>query len=110
MQLASFSFYFVVDSKLSTVLQLIPFPVAPQAYSFFILSNNNYNSSIKSVVAVDRYNVIVKGMSGSPLTFKKVTSWIAVGWIWSLFWAIMPLMPAPVTWGQVYAIDGMLGS
>ena len=40
MQLASFSFYFVVDSKLSTVLQLIPFPVAPQAYSFFILSHH----------------------------------------------------------------------
>ena len=49
-------------------------------------------------------------MNGVPLTYKKVASWIAIGWIWSLFWAIMPLMPAPVTWGQVYAIDGMLGS
>jgi len=62
---------------------------------------------IKSVVAVDRYNVIVKGMSGSPLTFKKVTSWIAIGWLWSLFWATSPLYPG---WGKEYVIDGMLGS
>jgi len=63
-----------------------------------------------SVVAWDRYNVIVRGMNGVRLTYNKVASWIAIGWIWSLFWAIMPLMPAPVTWGQIYAIDGMLGS
>jgi len=61
----------------------------------------------QSVVAIDRYNVIVKGMSGTPLTYKKVTSWIAVGWIWSFFWAISPLS---IGWGAPYAIDGMLGS
>jgi len=58
-------------------------------------------------VAIDRYNVIVKGMSGTPLTYKKVTSWIAIGWIWSFFWAISPLA---IGWGAPYAIDGMLGS
>ena len=56
---------------------------------------------------MDRYNVIVKGMAGSPLTYKKVTSWIAIGWIWSLFWATAPHYPG---WGAPYVIDGMLGS
>ncbi len=65
------------------------------------------NIILLSVIALDRYNVIVKGMSGTPLTYKKVTSWIAVGWIWSLFWSIMPIFPG---WGAPYVIDGMLGS
>ena len=62
---------------------------------------------IYSVVAMDRYNVIVKGMAAEPLTYKKVTGWITIGWIWSFFWAISPFYPG---WGREYVIDGLLGS
>ena len=58
-----------------------------------------------SVISWDRYNVIVKGMSGKPLTYSSVTAWIAFNWIWAFGWAVAPL----VGWG-LFALDGMLGT
>lgn len=42
-------------------------------------------------IAMDRYNVIVKGLSGTPLTSKRAMLWIAVVWMHALAWTLMPL-------------------
>ena len=47
------------------------------------------------VVAVDRYNVIVNGFKGTPLTFSKVIIMIIFSWVWALGWSVAPL----VGWG-----------
>jgi r-opsin len=57
------------------------------------------------LISWDRYNVIVKGFSGNPLTFSKVITLIIFTWIWALAWSVGPL----VGWGN-YAMDGMLGT
>jgi r-opsin len=53
----------------------------------------------------NRYNVIVKGFNGAPLTFSKAVMLITFSWIWSFGWSVSPL----VGWGY-YAMDGMLGT
>nr|CAH0098681.1 unnamed protein product [Daphnia galeata] len=58
-----------------------------------------------TIISWDRYNVIVKGFSGKPLSYAKVTILILFNWIWSFGWALAPL----VGWG-LYALDGMLGT
>jgi len=64
-------------------------------------------SQINSLMLIswDRYNVIVNGFSGKSLTYCKATILILISWIWSLGWAIGPL----VGWGY-YTVDGMLGT
>ena len=57
------------------------------------------------VISWDRYNVIVKGLKGTPLTFAKAAGLIFFNWVWSFGWALAPL----VGWG-LYALDGMLGT
>lgn len=57
------------------------------------------------LISYDRYNVIVKGFSGNPLTMSKAVAQVAFVWLWSLGWSICPL----VGWGY-YAMDGMLGT
>ena len=57
------------------------------------------------MISWDRYNVIVNGMGGNPLTFSKVVYMIIVSWIWSFAWAVCPL----AGWG-LYSMDGMLGT
>ena len=78
------------------------------------------------MISYDRYNVIVKGFSGTPLTFSMIefcfylytikrlklfsysdraVSIITVSWIWALGWSICPL----VGWGA-YAMDGIMGT
>lgn len=52
-----------------------------------------------------RYNVIVKGFNGAPLTFVKAVTMITLSWIWALGWSLSPLLG----WGM-YAMDGMLGT
>lgn len=54
---------------------------------------------------ISRYNVIVKGFNAAPLTFAKASMLITLSWVWSLAWAVSPL----VGWGY-YAMDGMLGT
>lgn len=43
-----------------------------------------------AVIAYDRYNVIVKGMSGTRMTSKKATILIACCWTYATVWSIMP--------------------
>lgn len=64
-------------------------------------------SQITTLVLIswDRYRVITKGISGTPLTYAKVTLLILFNWIWSLGWALTPFFG----WGH-YALDGMLGT
>ena len=57
------------------------------------------------VISWDRYNVIVNGFTGKPLSYSKVTGLLVFNWIWSFGWALSPL----VGWG-LYALDGMLGT
>ncbi|XP_078033316.1 long wavelength sensitive opsin 2 [Augochlora pura] len=56
-----------------------------------------------TAIALDRYNVIVKGMSGAPLTIKKVILEIAGIWTFGLIWAILPM----VGWNR-YVPEGNL--
>jgi len=65
-----------------------------------------------TMISWDRYNVIVKGMAGKPLTFQKSVMMIVFAWIWSFVWSIFPLlgsMKSPAGWGA-YAMDSMLGT
>jgi len=58
-----------------------------------------------TVISWDRYNVIVKGFSGAPLTFSKVSMILIINYIWSIGWAVAPL----VGFGG-YGLDGILGT
>ena len=57
------------------------------------------------MISWDRYNVIVKGFSGAPLTFSKVSMILIINYIWSIGWAVAPL----VGFGG-YGLDGILGT
>jgi r-opsin len=58
-----------------------------------------------TMISWDRYNVIVKGMSGNPLSFQKAVILIMLAWLISLAWAVGPL----VGFGN-FTLDSMLGS
>nr|BAQ54719.1 opsin, long-wavelength sensitive type [Orthetrum albistylum] len=45
-----------------------------------------------SVIAWDRYNVIVKGLSAKPLTIKGALFWISQVWLNSALWTVAPLL------------------
>lgn len=45
-----------------------------------------------TAVALDRYNVIVKGMSGTPLTIKRALLQIVIIWLFGLLWTILPMV------------------
>merc|ERR1711928_121073 len=51
------------------------------------------------------YNFFVKGFSGAPLTFSKVSMILIINYIWSIGWAVAPL----VGFGG-YGLDGILGT
>ncbi|XP_046401905.1 rhodopsin-like [Ischnura elegans] len=44
------------------------------------------------VIAWDRYNVIVKGLSAKPLTTKGALFWISQVWLNSAIWTVAPLL------------------
>ncbi|TMW44031.1 hypothetical protein DOY81_010889 [Sarcophaga bullata] len=44
------------------------------------------------MIALDRYNVIVKGVSGRPMTVKLAIMKIASIWSFATFWTFMPLL------------------
>jgi r-opsin len=56
-----------------------------------------------TLIAFDRYNVIVKGLSGKPLTVSKVLLEILFIWAFALLWTILPM----VGWGR-YVPEGNL--
>nr|BAQ54889.1 opsin, long-wavelength sensitive type [Epiophlebia superstes] len=43
-------------------------------------------------IALDRYNVIVKGLSGKPLTIKRALLWIAIVWVHAAIWTTLPMV------------------
>nr|BAQ54945.1 opsin, long-wavelength sensitive type [Indolestes peregrinus] len=43
-------------------------------------------------IALDRYNVIVKGLSGEPLTTKRALTWIGLIWAHALVWTLLPMV------------------
>lgn len=45
-----------------------------------------------TLVALDRYNVIVKGMNGTPLTIKRALGLIILVWMFGMIWTILPLV------------------
>nr|AGH15791.1 long wavelength sensitive opsin 2 [Ceratosolen solmsi] len=45
-----------------------------------------------TAIAYDRYNVIVKGMSGTPLTMTRAAIQVIIIWLHGLLWAILPLI------------------
>ncbi|XP_029669064.1 rhodopsin-like isoform X1 [Formica exsecta] len=45
-----------------------------------------------TAIALDRYNVIVKGVAGKPLTIKKVILEILFIWLFAALWTIMPML------------------
>lgn len=45
-----------------------------------------------TAIALDRYNVIVKGMAGKPLTIKKALLEILIIWLFAALWTIMPMI------------------
>ena len=64
------------------------------------------------IISWDRYNVIVKGLSGTPLTFQKSVIIITLTWIWCFGWSVLPLLGnkgSPLGWG-LFAMDPMLGT
>lgn len=44
-----------------------------------------------TIIAMDRYNVIVKGLSAQPLTSKGAMLRILLVWLFSIGWTIAPL-------------------
>ena len=47
------------------------------------------------MISWDRYNVIVNGFKGTPLTFSKAIIMIIFSWVIALGWSVSPL----VGWG-----------
>lgn len=45
-----------------------------------------------TMIAFDRYNVIVKGISGKPLTNGKALLEILGVWLFSLLWCVAPFL------------------
>nr|BAQ54819.1 opsin, long-wavelength sensitive type [Tanypteryx pryeri] len=43
-------------------------------------------------IALDRYNVIVKGLAGKPLTIKRALVWISIVWIHAAIWTTFPMV------------------
>nr|BAQ54947.1 opsin, long-wavelength sensitive type [Indolestes peregrinus] len=43
-------------------------------------------------IAMDRYNVIVKGLSGKPLTNGRALVWLLIVWVHALIWTIFPMV------------------
>lgn len=58
-----------------------------------------------SAIAFDRYNVIVKGMAGKPLTIKKALLEILIIWLFASVWTILPM----VGWNR-YVPEGNMTS
>ncbi|XP_071442496.1 rhodopsin-like [Hetaerina americana] len=56
-------------------------------------------------ISLDRYNVIVKGMAGKPLTIKRSLLWLILVWTHALLWTILPM----VGWNR-YVPEGNMTS
>ncbi|CAG0896623.1 unnamed protein product [Darwinula stevensoni] len=45
-----------------------------------------------AVIALDRYNVIVKGMAAKPMTYKRALGYILFVWFFSVLWTVLPMV------------------
>lgn len=71
-------------------LVLTPLPLSPGAITGI--------ASIwtLSFISYDRYNVIVKGVSGTPLTSGRATLFVLFAWIYAIAWSLPPFFG----WGK----------
>jgi r-opsin len=56
-------------------------------------------------ISWDRYNVVVNGMAGKPLTYGRVMIFLIFIWVFASFWAVGPM----IGYGS-YALDGILAT
>ncbi|KAK3915270.1 Rhodopsin [Frankliniella fusca] len=45
-----------------------------------------------TLIAMDRYNVIVRGLSAAPMTNKKAFLWILFIWLMAVVWTVFPMV------------------
>nr|BAQ54772.1 opsin, long-wavelength sensitive type [Macromia amphigena] len=66
-------------------------PLMCNLYAFFgsLFGGNSIWTMV--LISVDRYNVIVKGLSAKPLTIKKALLWIILVWLHALVWTLLPM-------------------
>ena len=57
--------------------------------------NPGFQKLLLQMISWDRYNVIVNGFKGTPLTFSKAIIMIIFSWVIALSWSVSPL----VGWG-----------
>nr|BAQ54707.1 opsin, long-wavelength sensitive type [Sympetrum frequens] len=66
-------------------------PLMCELYAFFGSLFGCTSIWTMVTIAFDRYNVIVKGLAGKPLTIKKALLWIFIVWAHALAWTLFPM-------------------
>jgi len=80
-------------------------PFFCELYAFFGAITGFCSIWTLACISYDRYNVIVKGVSGKPLTSRKATMMILFCWALAIAWSIPPFFG----WGK-YIPEGILDS
>lgn len=68
---------------------------------WLVISFAKHFLKMLQMISWDRYNVIVNGFKGTPLTFSKAIIMIMFSWIFALGWSISPLFG----WGYYGILD-----
>ncbi|XP_027213275.2 compound eye opsin BCRH1-like [Penaeus vannamei] len=76
-----------------------------ELYAFFGAITGIASIWTLSFISYDRYNVIVKGVSGTPLTSGRATLFVLFAWIYAIAWSLPPFFG----WGK-YIPEGILDS
>nr|BAQ54798.1 opsin, long-wavelength sensitive type [Anotogaster sieboldii] len=66
-------------------------PLMCELYAFFGSLFGCTSIWTMVLIAIDRYNVIVKGFSAKPLTIKRALCWIILVWLHALVWTMLPI-------------------
>nr|BAQ54723.1 opsin, long-wavelength sensitive type [Orthetrum albistylum] len=80
-------------------------PLMCELYAFFGSLFGGCSIWTMVLISVDRYRVIVKGLSAKPLTINKALGCIILVWIHALIWTLMPMFG----WNR-YVPEGNLSS
>ncbi|ROT82378.1 opsin 1 [Penaeus vannamei] len=67
-----------------------------ELYAFFGAITGIASIWTLSFISYDRYNVIVKGVSGTPLTSGRATAFVLFAWIYAIAWSLPPFFG----WGK----------
>ncbi|XP_046393049.1 rhodopsin-like [Ischnura elegans] len=67
-------------------------PLMCDLYAFFGSLFGCTSIWTMATISLDRYNVIVKGMAGKPLTIKRALLWLIIVWTHALLWTILPMI------------------